>query len=285
MTPLFPAIAGALVAAGLLALFVGVRPSPPSAPTRMRRRTRCAWSKRSLTLVAVALAAGLVGWLITGWMLSFVLAPVAIVGIPMLLQRSPAQRQIERLEALEVWTRALAGVLTVGVGLEQALVATLRSTPAPISPQVRRLVTRIRARWDTEAALRAFASELHDSTADAIVMNLILGARRRGAGLASVLEASAESVAADVRDRGEIEADREKHRSTARWVTIISLSVLGILAISGTYVAPYRTTFGQFLLLILIAAYAAQLAWMRKIANGKPRPRLLSHTPVRRGAR
>ena len=38
--------------------------------------------------------------------------------------------QIARLEAMEEWTRSLSGVLTVGIGLEQALVATLRSTPA-----------------------------------------------------------------------------------------------------------------------------------------------------------
>ena len=96
---------------------------------------------------------------------------------------------------MEEWTRSLSGVLTVGIGLEQALVATLRSTPAPINAEVSRLVARLRARWDTETALRAFADELDDATGDLIAANLILGARRRGAGLASVLEGLAESVA------------------------------------------------------------------------------------------
>ena len=61
--------------------------------------------------------------------------------------------------------------------------------------EVTRLVARLRARWDTEEALRAFADELDDATGDLIAANLILGARRRGAGLASVLEGLAESVA------------------------------------------------------------------------------------------
>ena len=44
---------------------------------------------------------------------------------PLAPERSAAAR-IKRLEAMEEWTRSLSGVLTVGVGLEQALVATLR---------------------------------------------------------------------------------------------------------------------------------------------------------------
>jgi Flp pilus assembly protein TadB len=204
---------------------------------------------------------------------------VAVIGLPLLLVPPPSATQIVRLEAMEEWTRSLAGVLTVGVGLEQALVATLRSTPGPISAEVRRLVARLRARWDTEAALRAFADELDDSTGDLIAANLILGARRRGAGLASVLEGLAESVAADVRARRQVEADRAKPRSTARWVTIISVSVLVILAISGTYVAPYRSPFGQVLLVILLTAYVATLVWMRRMANGRPLPRFLEPTP------
>ena len=215
----------------------------------------------------------------TGWVLSLAIAPVAVIGLPMLLAAPPAAAQIARLEAMEEWTRALSGVLTVGVGLEQALVATLRSTPAPISDEVSRLVARLRARWDTESALRTFADELDDATGDLIAANLILGARQRGSGLASVLEGLAESVAADVRARREVEADRAKPRATARWVTLISVSVLIILALSGPYVEPYSSPIGQLILVVLLSAYVATLVWMRRMANGKPLPRFLSAPP------
>ena len=191
---------------------------------------------------------------------------------------------------MEEWTRSLSGVLTVGVGLEQALVATLRSTPAVIAPEVTRLVARLRARWATEDALRAFADELDDATGDLVAANLILGARRRGAGLASVLEGLAESVAADVRARRQVEADRAKPRATARWVTIISVGVLVILAISGTYVEPYQSPLGQIILVALLSAYVATLVWMKRMAIGRAMPRFLSplpapmHTASREGA-
>jgi Flp pilus assembly protein TadB len=226
-------------------------------------------------LLLAGLGFGVLGWVVTGWVLALVIAPVAVIGLPILLAAPPAATQINRLEAMEEWTRSLSGVLTVGIGLEQAMVATLRSTPAPIRAEVDRLVSRLRARWETEAALRAFADELDDATGDLIAANLILAARRRGAGLASVLEGLAESVAADVRARRQVEADRAKPRSTARWVTLISASVLVVLALSGSYVVPYRSPIGQVILVVLLSAYVATLIWMRHMATGKPLPRFL----------
>ena len=214
---------------------------------------------------------------LSGWMVAVLVVPAAAAGLPVLLSAPPAASKIDRLEAMEEWTRSLSGVLTAGVGLEQALIATLRSTPDPIRPEVTRLASRLRARWATEDALRAFADDLDDATGDVVAANLILGARRRGAGLASVLDALAESVAADVRARREIEADRAKPRATARWVTIITVSVLVFLALTGNYVAPFGTPLGQVLLVLLLSLYVATLVWMRRDGH-RHRP-----APVRRG--
>jgi Flp pilus assembly protein TadB len=276
VSPLVPSLAGGLITLGILGVIVGLRPTavPPREKPTARAR-RFALSSRNRMLLLTGIGLGLLGWVITGWVLAVVIAPVAVLGLPSLLSPPPAATQINRLEAMEEWTRSLSGVLTVGIGLEQALVATLRSTPAPINAEVSRLVARLRARWDTETALRAFADELDDATGDLIAANLILGARRRGAGLASVLEGLAESVAADVRARRQVEADRAKPRSTARWVTLISASVLVVLALSGTYVEPYSSPIGQVILVVLLSAYVATLIWMRRMATGKPLSRFL----------
>ncbi len=278
MNALVPAAAGALIVAGILGLIAGMRPveviETPNRSERFRRLTPRSRRARMLLLAGIGL--GLIAFLVTGWLLALVAVPVALVGLPVLLSAPPAAVRIRRLEAMEEWTRSLSGVLTVGVGLEQALVATLRSTPEEIEPEVTRLVARLRARWVTEQAIRAFADELDDATGDLIAANLILGARRRGAGLASVLEGLAESVASDVRARRQVEADRAKPRATARWVTLISASVLVILAVSGSYVEPYRSPLGQVILLTLLSAYVATLIWMRRMATGRPLPRFLN---------
>ncbi|HSN11279.1 MAG TPA: type II secretion system F family protein [Propionibacteriaceae bacterium] len=287
MTVLVAALGTALVVAGIIGIVAGVIPSPepPAGPRRSRwiRRTRL--SRRAGTLLAAGGAVGVLVALTTGWVLAAVACPVAAVGLPALLSASDDKARIARLEAMEEWIRSLAGVLTAGVGLEQALIATVRSVPAPIRPEVTRLVARLRARWSTEAALRALADDLDDATGDLIVANLVLGCRRRGTGLADVLASLAESVAADVRARGAIEADRAKPRTTARWVTVITVAVLVVLGMTGDYVAPYRTGPGQLVLALMLAAYGGVLVWMRRMAGGRALPRFIGERAAREAAR
>ena len=280
MTALIPGLGGALVVAGLIGVATGLRRSPerPPAPTRTRLPLAPrlgGTSPRTQALLLTGVSAGLLTALLTGWFVAALLVPAVVVGLPILLSAPPAGSKIARVEAMEEWTRSLSGVLTAGIGLEQALIATLRSTPDAIRPEVTHLVARLRARWGTEAALRAFADEVNDATGDLVAANLILGARRRGAGLASVLEALAESVAADVRARREIEADRAKPRATARYVTLITVGVLLVLGLTGQYIAPYGSPVGQVILVVLLSLYVATLVWMRVMATGKPLPRFI----------
>lgn len=285
MTPFLAAVAAMCVLGGLLLIISGTRrrpalPAPTSTTLVSSRLTRSLassgrLSRRTRLLLLGGFVVGLLLWLVTGWVIAVLVLPAIAVLLPTLLVTSDGTASIARLEAMEEWSRSLAGVLTVGVGLEQALVTTLKSAPDPIRPEVATLVARLRARWSTELALRAFADDLNDLTGDQIASSLMLGARRRGAGLASVLEGMAQTVADDVRIRRAIEADRAKPRSTARWITIITLGVLTLLALNGSYVAPYGTPLGQAILLLLLAGYLACLVWMRNIAKGEPLPRFI----------
>lgn len=278
------ALLGGILVLAVITFVEGMRRVP--AATR-RTKVRLAagdrdgwWDKlprRTRQLVILGVVGGVVFALFTGWVIMIVLIPAAIIGLPWLLSAGDAEASIERLEAMEEWTRSLAGVLTVGVGLEQAIVATLRSAPKEIQPEVNLLAARLRARWPTAEALRAFADDLDDSTGDLLAANLLLGAQRRGAGLASVLESVAVSVGEDVRARRMIEADRAKPRATARWVTIITLVVLFFLFFFSTMFEPYRTGVGQLILAALLAAYVGALIWMKSMAKGKKLPRFIGN--------
>ena len=184
---------------------------------------------RTRMLIVGGAVAGLLVALVTGWVIAIVLVPAAIIGIPLLLTPPPAAASIEKLEALEEWTRSLSGKLTAGQSLRSALIKSLQSVPAPIEREVGLMVSRL---WNntatTEDVLRAFAEDLNDSTGDVVASQLILAASGRGqAGLAKALDALAETVAADVRARRQIAADQAKPRTTARTVTVITLGVLG----------------------------------------------------------
>lgn len=279
MMLLLPALSGALIAGGLLGIWWSLQPQPDR-PAPRRRASRLAArltavSPRTRLLLAGGAAVGLVVGLWTGWLIAVVLIPAAVVGLPWLLSAPGSVEQIDRLEAMAEWTRSLSGVLTVGVGLEQALIATLRSAPEPIRPEITGLVARLRARWAVEDALRAFADDLDDATGDLVAAYLILGSRRRGAGLASVLDGLAESVAADVAARRQIEADRAKPRGTARLVTLLTVGALVVLGLSGSALAPYATPLGQVILFLLLSLYVATLVWMRSMARGTRLPRFL----------
>ena len=279
-TSILGAAAGALVAVGLVLVIAGFLRTEARPPTRRRVRLPAAgWPRWRW---AVAAAGGLVGWVATGWPVAAAIVAVAVLGLPPLLLTSrTAARAIERVEAVEEWTRRLADILTVGVGLEQAIVTSVRTVPPPIETEVQTLAARLTARVPTEDALRLFADDLDDATGDLVVAALVLGQRRRGPGVARTLAAAADSVAEEVASRRRIEADRAKPRATARAVTLITLSVAALGMLNQTYVAPYGTPLGQVVLLAVTACFVGCLWWMRSLTLSPPQPRLITRAGER----
>jgi Flp pilus assembly protein TadB len=282
MAPLAATAGAMLIGAGLLTIVAAFRP-PAKVTTPPRLGALRRWLRAVTTVsqgsgrvgIVAAAAAGLLVWVLSGWAVAAVVLPAAAVVVPSLLRVPNAKRTIKRLEAMEEWTRNLAGVLTVGVGLEQAVISSLRTTPEAIRPEVAALVSRLRVRWNTEQALRAFADDLDDATGDRIATALIVGSRSRAQGLAIVLERLSETVADEVRMRRRIETDRAKPRAAARYVTIIVILTTVALALMGDYVAAYGTGQGQVLLIAWLGLYLACLLWMRQITAARPMPRFL----------
>ena len=278
MNPLVPAIVGVLTVGGVMGLVAGLRrvPIATGAPARLGVLSRLVRVPRRILISGVlGVAGGVLVALLSGWVIAIVVFPLAAVGLPMLLGASDEAHTIERLEGLAEWTRNLSGVITVGVGLEGALVATLRTAPDVIRPEVATLVSRIRSRWNTQEALRAFADDFHDSTGDLVAATLILAAQKRADGLSQILSGLAESVSAEVAARRHLEADRAKPRQTARIVTLITLVCLLVMATTGHYLDPYRSPVGQVVLSVLLALYVGGLVIMRRMARVKALPRLL----------
>jgi Flp pilus assembly protein TadB len=293
MTPLLAGCIGAALVGGMLLTLVGLTPVPDVGRPPAGRRRRPALlagalgdalpppaRRRRRILLGASLAGGVLVWLLTGWALAVLLLPLLIVGVPALLRAPSSATDVHRLTALEQWTRGMSGVLTVGAGIEHAIVATAGSTPEAIRPMVASLVARLNARWPTEPALRAFADDLDDATGDLVAATLILGSQRRGPGLAAVLDDLAATVAEEVRIRRGIEADRAKPRTTARWVTLLTLGVLGVLALDTAYIAPYKTSLGQVALLAFLSLYAGCLLWLRQMTRGRATPRFLPGRPA-----
>lgn len=270
-------ISAVLIGVGIVTAVMGFMPAaiPVSRPRHTNgnrpKITRATWIK-----IGVGSVIGLVAALLTGWVVLVAMVPAAIVGVPYLLGSGSDVAGIKQLDALEEWTRSLSGVLGAGVSLEQAIVVSQASAPAAIEQQINNLAARLRSRMSSEEALRRFADELEDTTADKIVATLILGARRRNVGLTRILEDLAESVAEDVSARRMVQAERARQTTTVRYVTLITVVFFGgFLLLGGAYVAPYGTALGQPILAVLLAAYVGVLVWLRKMNRAEPLPRLL----------
>jgi Flp pilus assembly protein TadB len=274
-------LAAAVGVAGLLlvgwACYGGQVPAgaPPSGiQARVRRsRGRRRADRRTLGLAAAAIVVGAAGWLLTSWPVVGLAAAAATIGLPQLLGSGDARSgsgaaRIERLDALEQFTRRLSDVLVVGSGIEHALVASAARAPAPIAAEVAALAARLRARQPTEVALRAFADDLDDPAGDLVAAALILSARRRGRGLAAVLEGLAGAVDEEVGVRRGVEADRAKPRTTARAVTVIAVSAVVLLGVADrAYAAPFASPAGQLVLAAVCVLFAFAFYWLHRLAD------------------
>jgi Flp pilus assembly protein TadB len=291
MTLLFGLLSGMAVVGGLIGVVAGIvgTTAPRRAPLRLRWQAALRGGKnqsedarmRRRTLIVAAALVFVAVWLISGNFVGGALLGAAVIGVPWLI--TPAQMAKERigqLEALSEWTQRLAGLLRLGMGLEQAMITSRQGAPDELAPQIINLSDRLRLGWRPEGALRAFADELDDVTADKVVAALILSVNDRGPGLAQALEDLSGTVREEVARKRAIEADRAKPRTTVRWMTIITVGVVVAGFFVPSYTKPYSTLLGQLVLAFLTAGFVGVLALMRQLGDFRRVPRFLVTDPT-----
>jgi Flp pilus assembly protein TadB len=278
------ALSGGLVTAGILlviAAIAGFDPLPSPTVKRSPLRAGHLRSRRTLLDVGLALAAGTVAWVATGWPVAALGVAVAVVALPRLLGGRAARRRIGRLEALETWVRELADILAAGRGIEEAILVAAERPPEPIAAEIVALRRRLEFRTPTEEAIRAFADDLNLSLGDTIAAALII-ASQRGRGLHEILTALADTVARDVAMQREIDAERASHRTTAVWVVVALGLYTGFAILNRAYVAPFDTFVGQVMLAVVALLYTGTLLWLHRLASPAPGFRFLPPPKDRR---
>jgi Flp pilus assembly protein TadB len=269
-SPLLAVVIGAAVGGGLFVLIIAMRGLPSKAPSErdgnwfMTLRND-AFGVRGLA----AIADGLVMLLFTRWI-------VAAVGIALLTLfwsklsggASGERAAIARLEGLATWTESLRDTIAGAVGLEQAIPASLRvASPALREPLID-MVDRLHTRVPMPEALRRFADDLHDPSADLILAALIINARLRGPGLRELLGALSNAVREELDMRRRIEAQRRSTRFSAMFVVGFSVGVAALLALlNHQFVKVYDSFNGQLILLGIAGLYAAGFLWLTRLAK------------------
>ena len=263
---LYAILAGAVVGLGVFVAVLAVVGLPERSAIKPRK-LRVSAQERSRRLLIGGLC-GLVALLATGWVVAGVCIGFLGAFWDRIAGSSTVEKQaIARLDALAAWTESLRDTIAGAIGLEQAINATAEKAGAPIKPSLNLLVDRLRIREPLPDAVRAFAEDLDDPSADVICASLLLNARLRGPGLRDVLTALAGSAREELDMRRRIEASRRSIRRSVRLVLIIVLGMMGMLAIfNKTYVEPYNSLLGQLVLVIVAALFGGGLMWLRSLA-------------------
>ncbi|GAA1503360.1 type II secretion system F family protein [Sphaerisporangium rubeum] len=270
-------LAGAAVGGGLflfgLALY-GVRPRPAGPDNSARRRELV---RRLSTRSAVATITGAAVLIVTRWPVMAAGAVLLVLAWRGLTGGAAEERAaMSRLEGLAAWTESLRDTIAGAAGLEQAIPSSIRAAAPTLRPHLRALVDRLHTRMPLPDALRMFADELDDPSADLVVAALILNAKLRGPGLREVLGALAVSAREELDMRRRVEAERRSTRRSVQIVTGTAVAFAALLVIfNPSYVEEYDSLLGQAVLVVVAALFGAGFAWMRRLARFDKPARML----------
>ena len=279
--PLLAIVIGGLTGGALflaVAALVGLPARPPgTGPGQLDRLRRDVFSVRG----AIAVVIGLLVLFATRWV-------VAGVGVGLLayswrsISGAGTERlALARLDGLATWTESLRDTIAGAVGLEQAIPASTRIAAPEIKEPLYRMVDRLHTRMAMPEALRLFAVDLNDPSADLIIAALIINSRLRGPGLRDLLGALARSVREELDMRRKVSAERRSTRRSVQIVIGVSVGMAIVLAlIDHAFLAPYGTVLGQLVLAVIAMIYAAGIIWLRRLARFESPQRLLGESAV-----
>ena len=270
------ALAGGMVAGGLILLAIALRglpPRPPSPQAGRRLRLR----------VTLALGGALLAGLATRWPVGTLLAGVLGWAWPALFGTTRAHRQaIARVEAIATWTEQLRGMLASAAGIEQAVTATVPVAPDAIRAEVGALAGRLRTGEPLTGALGPLADAIGDETGDLVVGVLLLAAdpTQRAGGLGEQLDALAAATREKAAMRQRVLAARARVHSTTRTITLITLAVIALLAlVNPGFLEPYRSVAGQLALLGIGTLFGLAFLLLARLGRLQAPQRFLASQP------
>ena len=270
-------LSGALIGGGVF-LFIGFLLGVDIAPEGGADAAAAVrGASRRILMGAVV---GVLLLLLTRWIVLAVAGGCLVFLWPMLFGGTRQEKlAAAKIEALAAWAESLRDTIAGAVGLEQAIPSTVYAAIPAIRPTLIRLADRMRMRVPLGVALRQFADELDDPTADLIVSALIMNARLRGPGLRHLLGALADTARAELDMRQRIAASRAGTRRSAQIVVIFSILVmLGLALFNRSFVAPYESVQGQLVLLVVVILFALGMMWMRRLSGVRLPRRFLTVT-------
>jgi len=262
MTWLFVLLNGALFGLGIFFLF-------------HTHRIRSTWfslaplSKFRFRLAQIAIPlAFMVTMLVTGWIVvagsvALLVAAIPGIGRPYVQTRN----EQDLVDGIATWTEQLRDTLAGAHGLEQAIIATSVHAPFVLQSHVKKLASFI-GYGSLEDGLRRFGDELNNSTADFVVAALVTASQHQARDLGMLLTQIAQCARDESKMRSRVWVGRARTRSAIKIIaTVIAVFVFGLFTFNRTYLQPYSSIQGQFVLSIILGVFATSLSLMQSMAK------------------
>lgn len=265
---------GVLVVRGIVGLDDDeIAPPPRGRPAGGRGRT----IDRIQLRVALAVVAAVLVGAVTQWPMAALLAGAGAFVLPSIVGgKAERERELAVIEGVASWAEMLRDTMAAAGGLEQSILASAAVAPPAIRPQVAALAVRLE-RDRLPAALRQFAVEVDDPTADLVVAALLLAADKSPRRLGELLGTLGRSARAEVNMRLRVEAGRARSRTSVRVVSIATaVFAIGLLVLNRGYLDPYDTALGQAVLGLVGGCFGAAFWWMAGISRHDPVERFLA---------
>jgi Flp pilus assembly protein TadB len=218
-------------------------------------------------------------FVVTGWVVAALAGAYGgfVAARALARRRTSVKAEQERITALASWCEQLRDLLTAEHGIVGTIVATARTCPDPIRPEVERLATRL-SRQNPNTAIRQFAAELDDPAGD-LVASVLLLAMSRSSRTSELLS----ELAGTIRDRAamrlRVEADRAGQRSEARFIVGFSaVAIAGVLIFGreSEFLDAYDGSSGQFVFGFVVLCFAVGGWWMSRLTRFERPARFLS---------
>lgn len=277
------AVSGALLGAGLWLALAFLAADGGARPARTPRRRTAPLGRRLPLRLAGTLLGGALVWFATGWPVAGVLTAAGLWWGPAMLGPDRRnQRQVAGVEAVAAWAEMLRDLMAGASGLHQAVAATVPIAPEPVREPVRRLAERLRAGHPAQDALRSFADEVDNPTADLVAAALSTAATRHATDLGVLLGTLAEAAREQAAMLVRVAASRARLRTSMRIIVGTTLGIAAFLLVfNGEYLAPFDGLLGQLVLGGIGAVWAVALLWLERMSRFTLGPRVLAPAPSR----
>jgi Flp pilus assembly protein TadB len=186
------------------------------------------------------------------------------------------QVRLRRLEGVATWVESLVATLSGAAGLEQAIITTASTAPAPIRPHVTAMAAALRGGVRLPDVLRGFARDVADPFADTVAASLLLASTQGAGRLADPLTLLAAAVRDEVAAQRRVERGRAKAATDARLIIAATLVMaVGLVVFNRGYLRPYDSVTGQVVLAVVGVLFAAGFLWLTRLARPRDLPRVL----------